>query len=131
MPGQVTQATERETTSGTTPGTTPGTPPAPSHHIELVESDEHSEKGDEPSPGLRDSRGWDGKLRVGRNALLQNPEAISDPEYSDEENVLQGDEISADEGMLSSLPSSLPSPTGISRPISLGKLGSPSSPTHL
>lgn len=32
--------------------------------------------------------------------VLSNPEAISDPEYSDDENVLPGEEISADEGTL-------------------------------
>lgn len=31
---------------------------------------------------------------------LLNPEAISDAEYSDEENVLPGEEIEADEGIL-------------------------------
>lgn len=91
MPGQVTQGIDKETT--------PAPDPSPSHHIELVEAENHSERGEgQPSPGLRDSKGWDGKLRIDRNALLQNPEAISDPEYSDEENVLQGEEISADEG---------------------------------
>lgn len=72
---------------------------APSHHIEVVQDESRSERGDgEPSPGLRDSKGWDGKLRIDRNASIQNPEALSDPEYSDEENVLPGQEISADEG---------------------------------
>lgn len=47
----------------------------------------------------RDSKGWDGKLRVERHPVMTNPEAISDPEYSDEENVLPGDQIDADEGM--------------------------------
>jgi protein phosphatase 1 regulatory subunit 7 len=46
-----------------------------------------------------DSKGWDGKLRVDRRPVLQNPEAISDPEYSDEEHVIPGEEISADEGV--------------------------------
>ncbi|KAI0169153.1 protein phosphatases PP1 regulatory subunit sds22 [Hypoxylon sp. FL1284] len=74
---------------------------SPSHHIEVVQDDVPSERGDgQPSPGLRDSKGWDGKLRIDRNALLQNPEALSDPDYSDEENVLPGQEISADEDLL-------------------------------
>jgi protein phosphatase 1 regulatory subunit 7 len=51
----------------------------------------------QPSPGLRNSKGWDGKLRV-RRPSLANPEALSDPEYSDDENVLPGKEIGADEG---------------------------------
>jgi protein phosphatase 1 regulatory subunit 7 len=49
---------------------------------------------------LRDSKGWDGKLRMPPTATAQvaNPEALSDPEYSDEENVLPGEKIEADEG---------------------------------
>jgi protein phosphatase 1 regulatory subunit 7 len=46
-----------------------------------------------------DSKGWDGKLRVERRPVLDNPEAISDPEYSDDEHVLPGEQISADEGV--------------------------------
>ncbi|KAK7962622.1 adenylate cyclase [Apiospora aurea] len=69
---------------------------SPARHIELVEDDAHHGNG-APSPGLTDSKGWDGKLRVDRTAQLQNPEAISDPEYSDDENVLPGESISADE----------------------------------
>lgn len=48
----------------------------------------------------RDPKGWDGKLRVEKRAevVLKNPEAVSDPEYSDDENVLPGEQISADEG---------------------------------
>lgn len=89
MPESVEGQVDRETAAPSQP------------HIELVQSENPSDRGAEshPSPGLRDSKGWDGKLRVDRNALLQNPEAISDPEYSDDENVLRGDEISADEGM--------------------------------
>ena len=43
-------------------------------------------------------KGWDGKLRLPKNALLSNPEALSDPEYSDDDNVLPGEDLSADEG---------------------------------
>lgn len=54
---------------------------------------------DEPHKSPRNSQGWDGKLRVERRpVVLSNPEAISDPEYSDDENVLEGEQISADEG---------------------------------
>jgi protein phosphatase 1 regulatory subunit 7 len=59
-------------------------------------------KEDKAHAPPRDSKGWDGKLRVEkpaeRNAILANPEALSDPEYSDEENVVPGEEIDADEG---------------------------------
>jgi protein phosphatase 1 regulatory subunit 7 len=55
-----------------------------------------------PTPSLRDSKGWDGKLRMPPTATAQvaNPEALSDPEYSDEENVLPGEKIEADEDLL-------------------------------
>ena len=72
---------------------------SPGHHIELADDTTalRHEAG-EPSPGLRNSKGWDGKLRVPKNALVANPEALSDPEYSDDENVLPGEELPADEG---------------------------------
>lgn len=81
------------------PVTTEAEAPTTPSHIELIEDAEHASKADSPgSPRLTDSKGWDGKLRLDRHALLQNPEAISDPEYSDDENVMGGEEISADEG---------------------------------
>lgn len=43
--------------------------------------------------------GWDGKLRVEKKAVLANPEALSDPEYSDED-APPVQEIQADEGAL-------------------------------
>jgi protein phosphatase 1 regulatory subunit 7 len=54
---------------------------------------------DKPHQSPKDSKGWDGKLRVERRLALANPEAISDPEYSDDENILPGEQISADEGI--------------------------------
>ena len=42
--------------------------------------------------------GWDGKLRVNKQAVLANPEALSDPEYSDED-APRPEQINADEGM--------------------------------
>lgn len=44
-----------------------------------------------------DSSGWDGKARVERKAVLANLEALSDPEYSDED-APPVDQIEADEG---------------------------------
>ncbi|KAG9552112.1 L domain-like protein, partial [Aureobasidium melanogenum] len=45
--------------------------------------------------------GWDGKLRLDKNkkAVLANPEALSDPEYSDED-APPVDQIEADEDLL-------------------------------
>ncbi|KAI1348603.1 hypothetical protein F5Y01DRAFT_306688 [Xylaria sp. FL0043] len=54
----------------------------------------------QPSHGLRDSKGWDGKLRINRNAEVQNPESFEESDYSDAENVLPGEEIGADEDLL-------------------------------
>ena len=45
----------------------------------------------------RDSKGWDGKLRLSRKAVVANPGALSDPEYSDED-APPAEEIEADEG---------------------------------
>ncbi|OAA56068.1 protein phosphatases PP1 regulatory subunit sds22 [Cordyceps fumosorosea ARSEF 2679] len=52
------------------------------------------------SAGLTNANGWDGKLRIPKSAILTNPEAVSDPEYSDDDNVLPGEEIAADEDLL-------------------------------
>lgn len=69
------------------------------HHVGLVDNHMPEAMRDpEPSPGLRDSKGWDGKARVDRTAVLANPEALSDPEYSDDDNVVPGEELPADEG---------------------------------
>lgn len=59
-----------------------------------------NESGTEAHAVPRDSKGWDGKLRMPKTAMLANPEALSDPEYSDDSNVLEGEEISPDEGTL-------------------------------
>lgn len=47
----------------------------------------------------KDSKGWDGKLRVDRKTTITNPEALSDPEYSDEDAPPVA-QIEADEGLL-------------------------------
>ncbi|CAG1981000.1 unnamed protein product, partial [Fusarium graminearum] len=71
-------------------------------HIELPSGDEQpSPRADgDSSPGLRNSKGWDGKLRVPKSLSLANPEAMTDSEYSDEENVMKGEKIDADEDLL-------------------------------
>jgi protein phosphatase 1 regulatory subunit 7 len=72
---------------------------SPGHHIELVDDNPSPRHDGENSPGLKNSKGWDGKLRVPpKSAVLANPEALSDPEYSDDENVHEGEEVAADEG---------------------------------
>lgn len=70
--------------------------------VEITEGDtphQALQGEDQHSKSPRDSKGWDGKLRVERHPVMTNPEAISDPEYSDEENILPGEQISPDEGM--------------------------------
>lgn len=71
-------------------------------HAHIAIPDDHpttqAEEEVASSPGIKNSKGWDGKLRVPKSALLSNPEALSDSEYSDEENVLAGEQIGADEG---------------------------------
>jgi len=52
--------------------------------------------------GLHSNKsGWDGKLRLDKNkkAVLANPEALSDPDYSDED-APPVDQIEADEDLL-------------------------------
>ncbi|OJD17708.1 hypothetical protein AJ78_02233 [Emergomyces pasteurianus Ep9510] len=49
---------------------------------------------------MNDGKGWDGKLRVERHAVLANPEALEDPDYSDED-APPAEEIEADEDLLS------------------------------
>lgn len=49
---------------------------------------------------LRDSKGWDGKLRhPSKQAVLSNPEALTDPDYSDED-APPVEQIDADEDLL-------------------------------
>lgn len=74
------------------------TPP----HISIQNEDAegHEGQGSSKPSTPRSSTGWDGKLRIEKEkkAELVNPEAISDPEYSDEEHVVPGETIEADEG---------------------------------
>lgn len=70
-------------------------------HIDIIDDRPSPRADGEPSPSLRDSKGWDGKLRIPKSALVANPEALSDPEYSDDSNVLHGEEIRPDESKTS------------------------------
>ncbi|KAK4692749.1 protein phosphatase 1 regulatory subunit 7, partial [Lecanoromycetidae sp. Uapishka_2] len=60
-----------------------------------------SESSDPPHPTNgtipHDTKGWDGKLRVDRRAVVTNAEILSDPEYSDED-APPVEQINADEG---------------------------------
>ena len=47
---------------------------------------------------MKDSQGWDGKLRVDRHPVIANPEAVEDPDYADED-APPVQEIQADEGI--------------------------------
>lgn len=68
-------------------------------HISIEDNPPTTRENGQPSTPLTDSKGWDGKLRLPpKEAVVANPEALSDPEYSDDENVLEGEEIAADEG---------------------------------
>lgn len=68
-----------------------------------------------PNTIMKDRHGWDGKLRVGgaaaagdeqqqppKEAIITNPEALEDPDYSDSD-APPVEEIQADEGALSRL----------------------------
>jgi hypothetical protein len=79
-------------------------PRSPGQHIELVDDNPSPRLEGEASPGIKNSKGWDGKLRITKTAVLANPEALSDPEYSDSENVDPGEEIPADEGTRTLVP---------------------------
>jgi len=68
-------------------------------HISLKEEDAAGHDADKGSTTPKSPSGWDGKLRMPKKAELVNPEAISDPEYSDEEHVVPGETIEADEGI--------------------------------
>ncbi|KAK1967995.1 protein phosphatase 1 regulatory subunit SDS22 [Colletotrichum eremochloae] len=87
MPGSVDPKTPTESS------------PRHSPRIELPEGEGSPRTDGQTSPGLRNSKGWDGKLRVQRTAVLANPEVLSDPE-SDDENVIPGEELPADEDLL-------------------------------
>lgn len=65
----------------------------------MASSEEPTANGDgSPRKSPRNSKGWDGKLRVEKKALITNPEALSDPEYSDED-APPVEQIAADEGV--------------------------------
>lgn len=48
---------------------------------------------------MKNKEGWDGKMRVEPKAVITNPEALEDSDYSDPE-APPVDEIQADEGIV-------------------------------
>ncbi|ODA81515.1 hypothetical protein RJ55_00014 [Drechmeria coniospora] len=78
------------------------TPATPTTHIDIQDDRAAPREDDETNHRMKNSKGWDGKLRVPKAARVTNPEALSDPDYSDDCNVLPGHEISADEDLLDS-----------------------------
>lgn len=66
-------------------------------HIQITNGDSHTNETS-PKPTPQSKSGWDGKLRVQKQATLANPEALSDPEYSDED-APPVEQIDADEGL--------------------------------
>ncbi len=80
---------------------------SPGRHIELVDDNPSSRHDGDTSPGIVNSKGWDGKLRIPKSVLITNPEALSDPDYSDDENVAEGEELEADDRTFTPLSSLL------------------------
>ncbi|KAG4422457.1 Protein phosphatase 1 regulatory subunit sds22 [Cadophora malorum] len=86
------------------PSPTPKESTTPPPHISITDP-ASTDSADHDTPKTpRSSSGWDGKLRLEKNVELVNPEAISDAEYTDEENVLPGEQIDADEDLLDDYP---------------------------
>ena len=67
--------------------------------ITLVKDDSENKPTTPKKSTPTSKSGWDGKLRVNKQATLANPEALSDPEYSDED-APPPEEIDADEGVM-------------------------------
>jgi protein phosphatase 1 regulatory subunit 7 len=65
-------------------------------HVELPGDAAHNQTDHQPP---RDSKGWDGKLRLEKRPVITNPGALSDPEHSDED-ALPVEQIEADEDLL-------------------------------
>lgn len=68
-------------------------------NAEHGEGSQQAQQQDRPHSSPRSKSGWDGKLRVEKKnkPVIVNPEALSDPEYSDED-APPADVIEADEG---------------------------------
>ena len=66
---------------------------------EAQHPDGNSGPSSKPNDALRNSEGWDGKLRVDKQTVLSNPELLTDPDpASSDENVIPGEQLDQDEG---------------------------------
>lgn len=84
----------------------PGAETEPRAHV-IEPPAEKGHKHSSSSSSLHNAKGWDGKLRVEKKAVLVNPEVLdgshqSDPEDSDDD-AMPVDQIEADEGGLYSV----------------------------
>ncbi|OCK82981.1 protein phosphatase 1 regulatory subunit [Lepidopterella palustris CBS 459.81] len=68
-------------------------------HVELPAETNGDTREQKQPHSPRDSKGWDGKLRLEKRAVLTNPDTLSDPEYSDED-APPVEQIEADEDLL-------------------------------
>ncbi|KAL1391168.1 protein phosphatase-like protein PP1 regulatory subunit sds22 [Phyllosticta capitalensis] len=69
------------------------------HATTISMDDAAAQQEKNPSPARSSKSGWDGKLRLEKKPIITNPEALSDPEYSDED-APPVDVIDADEDLL-------------------------------
>jgi protein phosphatase 1 regulatory subunit 7 len=80
----------------------PGPEPNLDHSEKEPANDAAAHKHSNSGSSLHNAKGWDGKLRVEKRAVLVNPEVldghVSDAEESDDENGPGVDRIEADEG---------------------------------
>lgn len=68
------------------------TPPEPSSS-----KGQAAQTHEPPKDGPRDGKGWDGKLRVGRRAVVTNPDGGASESGHSEEETLPADSIEAGE----------------------------------
>jgi protein phosphatase 1 regulatory subunit 7 len=84
---------DNEKPPGSLPDPDAGDPPS---------GEQSSHKHTNSTSSMHNAKGWDGKLRVEKRAVLVNPEVldghVSDPEDSDDEEAIKVDQIEADEG---------------------------------
>jgi protein phosphatase 1 regulatory subunit 7 len=81
----------------------PDAPPDPPATSDAPTDEQTARKHSNSGSSLHNAKGWDGKQRVEKRAVLVNPEVldghVSEPEDSDDENAIKVDKIEADEGI--------------------------------